>query len=86
MITPPAVDQPSHIDLALMRFPHQQWIPAPAAAAHVENVGLPREILRLVIRTGKRRGVLRIKRVPDHVGFYVMRVSKMHPDEVTATA
>jgi hypothetical protein len=49
-------------------------------------VGLPREILRLVIRTGKRRGVLRIKRVPDHVGFYVMRVSKMRPDEVTATA
>lgn len=82
----PAADQPSPIDLVLMRFPHQEWIPAPAAAAHVENAGLPREFLRLIIRTGRRRGVLRIKRVPDHVGLYVRRVSRMGPDEVSATA
>ncbi|MER7952000.1 hypothetical protein ABTY59_31880 [Streptomyces sp. NPDC096079] len=59
---------------ALMRFPLREWIPVPAAAEHVEGVGLPRETLRLVIRTGRRRGLLRTRRVDDAVGFYVMRI------------
>ncbi|WP_328491200.1 hypothetical protein [Streptomyces zaomyceticus] len=78
MLTLPApaatADQPVDVYAALMSFPLQEWIGAPAAAAHVEEVGLPRETLRWVIRTGRRRGLLRTRRVQDAVGFYVMRV------------
>jgi hypothetical protein len=78
---PSAVDT-TDFYAALMSFPYEQWIPAAAAAAHVEDVGLPRETLRLVIRTGKRRGLLRTRREPDRLGFYVMRVV----EELQATA
>ncbi|MFI8206691.1 hypothetical protein [Streptomyces sp. NPDC085937] len=69
----PAAD--ASIYAALMRFPYEQWLDAPAAAAHVEDVGLPRETLRLVIRAGRRRGLLLTRREPDRRGFYVMRVA-----------
>lgn len=71
-VPPPA--SAKGIDAALMSFPYEKWIPATAAAAHVEDVGLPRETVRLVIRTGRRRGLLRTRREPDRLGFYVMRV------------
>lgn len=70
----PAAAEPADVLAALMRFPLEKWIGAPAAAGHVEEVGLPREMLRQVIRTGRRRGVLRTRREDDAVGFYVMRV------------
>ncbi|SEE83654.1 hypothetical protein SAMN05216483_6718 [Streptomyces sp. 2131.1] len=70
----PAAADTVNFYAALMRFPYEEWIPAAAAAAHVEDVGLPRETLRLVIRTGRRRGLLRTRREPDRLGFYVMRV------------
>lgn len=74
--SPAAAPAPSaDIDAALMRFPYGQWIPAPAAAGHVQDVGLPRELLRLVIRSGRRRGVLTTRRDPGRLGFYVMRVA-----------
>lgn len=72
----PAPAFSAEIDAALMRFPYQRWIAAPAAATHVEEVGLPREILRLVIRSGRRRGVLTTRRDPGQLGFYVMRVAE----------
>ncbi|MFD9394968.1 hypothetical protein ACFWBB_30850 [Streptomyces sp. NPDC060000] len=67
---------PAQIDAALMRLPYDQWIVMPAAAAHVQELGLPRESLTTVIRTGRRRGVLRTKKEPDLHLFYVMRVAE----------
>ncbi|MFI5990316.1 hypothetical protein ACIBAC_00480 [Streptomyces sp. NPDC051362] len=76
MTSPAAAPAPSaDIDAALMNFPYQQWIGAPAAAGLVQDVGLPRELLRLVIRSGRRRGVLTTRRDPDQLGFFVMRVA-----------
>ncbi|MFK0159096.1 hypothetical protein ACIQVK_44380 [Streptomyces sp. NPDC090493] len=66
----------AQIDAALMRLPYDQWILMPAAAAHVQELGLPRESLTTVIRTGRRRGVLRTKKEPDLRLCYVMRVAE----------
>ncbi|MEU9354965.1 hypothetical protein AB0D65_29220 [Streptomyces griseoloalbus] len=71
---------------ALMSLPYEQWIPAPVAAARVEGVGLPREALRLVIRTGRRRGLLCTKRDPDRLAFYVKRIAETpRPAAATTT-
>lgn len=67
---------PAGIDAALMRFPYEQWIVMPTAAAHVQDLGLPRESLTTVIRTGRRRGVLRTRKEPDRHLYYVMRVAE----------
>lgn len=67
---------PAQIDAALMRLPYEQWIVMPTAAAHVQELGMPRESLTTVIRTGRRRGVLRTKREPDLRLYYVMRVAE----------
>ncbi|MER6616383.1 hypothetical protein [Streptomyces xantholiticus] len=75
---------PADIDAALMRLPYDQWILMPTAAAHVKELGLPRESLTMVIRTGRRRGVLRTKKEPERHEVYVMRVAEtLHP--VTAS-
>jgi hypothetical protein len=65
---------PAQIDAALMRLPYDQWVGMPDAAAHVQDLGLPRESLTTVIRTGRRRGVLRTKKEPDLRLCWVMRV------------
>ncbi|MFJ4988711.1 hypothetical protein ACIP9H_33545 [Streptomyces sp. NPDC088732] len=50
------------IDEALMRFPYGQWIEMPDAARHVREQGLPGKVLTTVVRTGRRRGVLLVRR------------------------
>ncbi|MFJ4085001.1 hypothetical protein ACIP2Z_39410 [Streptomyces iakyrus] len=67
---------PAQIDAALMRLPYDQWVVMPDAAAHVQELGLPRESLTTVIRTGRRRGVLRTKKEPDLRLCWVMRVAE----------
>ncbi|MFF8696282.1 hypothetical protein ACF08W_29125 [Streptomyces sp. NPDC015144] len=71
-----ALLSPAQIDAALMRLPYEEWIVMPAAAAHVQELGLPRESLTQVIRTGRRRGVLRTKKEPDLRLFWVMRIAE----------
>ncbi|GAA5070349.1 hypothetical protein [Streptomyces similanensis] len=73
LFSPAPVPAPG-IDGALMRFPYQQWIVMPAAAAHVRAAGLPRESLTTVVRAGRRRGVLRTRR--DQGDTYVMRIAE----------
>ncbi|MCG8971861.1 hypothetical protein [Streptomyces sp. CL12-4] len=65
----------AEIDAALMSFPYEQWVVMPTAAAQVRRLGLPRESLTTVIRTGRRRGVLLTKKEPDLRHCYVMRVA-----------
>ncbi|MDI3102004.1 hypothetical protein QJ054_33760 [Streptomyces sp. AN-3] len=72
----PARVSPAQIDAALMRLPYDQWVVMPAAAAHVRDLGLPSESLTTVIRTGRRRGVLRTKKEPDLHLCYVMRIAE----------
>lgn len=81
----PAPISPAVIDAALMRFPYEQWIVMPAAAAHVQDLGLPRESLTTVIRTGRRRGVLRTKKEPDQHLYYVMRIAETPHREAVVT-
>ncbi|MFJ4880095.1 hypothetical protein ACIP93_33475 [Streptomyces sp. NPDC088745] len=81
---PPAA-APADVYAALMRFPYERWIAAPDAAAHVEHVGLSRDTLRLVIRTGRRRGLLRTRREPDRLGFSVMRIAETPRREDAST-
>ncbi|CAM5234790.1 hypothetical protein [Streptomyces griseomycini] len=64
----------SGIDAALMRFPYEQWIPMPAAAAHIQDLGLSRESLTTVVRLGRRRGVLRTRKDPELRLTYVQRI------------
>ncbi|MDR3079535.1 MAG: hypothetical protein LBV60_01155 [Streptomyces sp.] len=64
----------AQIDAALMQFPYDQWLVMQDAAARVQELGLPRESLTTVIRTGRRRGVLRTKREPVLRLSWVMRV------------
>lgn len=63
------------IDEALMRFPYQEWIEMHVAAGHVRDLGLPSQALTTVVRTGRRRGVLRTRREPGQRETYVMRVT-----------
>ncbi|MFB6629918.1 hypothetical protein ACFCWY_08490 [Streptomyces sp. NPDC056362] len=63
------------IDAALMRLPYERWTVMGEVSAHVRAAGLPRERLTTVVRTGRRRGVLRIRREPGHALTYVMRIS-----------
>ncbi|MFB7403411.1 hypothetical protein ACFCZR_24865 [Streptomyces rubiginosohelvolus] len=59
----PAAAAPStSLDAALMRFPYETWIPMPDAARHVRSEGLPAHALTTVVRTGRRRGVLLVRR------------------------
>ncbi|MFE1206355.1 hypothetical protein ACFW5V_32230 [Streptomyces sp. NPDC058762] len=76
-MTSPASAPTAGVDFyaALMSLPYDQWIPAPAAAARVEAAGQPREALRLVIRAGRRRGLLCTRRDPDRLAFYVKRIA-----------
>ncbi|MGW4087001.1 hypothetical protein ACWEGS_28615 [Streptomyces sp. NPDC004822] len=67
---------PAQIDAALMQLPYERWVVMPTAAAHVQELGLPRESLTTVIRTGRRRGVLRTKKEPDLRLHWVMRVAE----------
>jgi hypothetical protein len=79
-MTSPATTRPSvsheEINAALMRLPYEQWVEMPEAAAHVRALGLPRESLTKVIRTGRRRGVLRTRKVPELHETYVMRIAE----------
>jgi hypothetical protein len=86
-VSPPrAPISPAQIDAALMRLPYDQWVVMPTAAAHVQELGLPRESLTTVIRTGRRRGVLRTKREPDLRLCYVMRVAEVPHRRVATSA
>ncbi|GAA2439081.1 hypothetical protein [Streptomyces glaucus] len=64
------------IDTALMQFPYEQWVLMPAAAVYVRNAGLPRERLTTVVRTGRRRGVLRTRRDPELRLTFVRRITR----------
>ncbi|MFI6142354.1 hypothetical protein ACIBCC_29710 [Streptomyces griseus] len=55
------------LDAALMRFPYERWIPMPDAAVHVRSEGLPGRVLTTVVRTGRRRGVLLVRRGTNEV-------------------
>ncbi|QFG13285.1 hypothetical protein SEA_GILGAMESH_93 [Streptomyces phage Gilgamesh] len=82
----PAPTADADFHAALMSLPYEQWVPAPIAAARVEGVGLPREALRVVIRTGRRRGLLCTKRDPDRLAFYVKRIAATPRTVVPPTA
>ncbi|MEV8344520.1 hypothetical protein [Streptomyces niveus] len=75
----------AQIDAALMRLPYEQWILMPTVAVHVQELGLPRESLTTVIRTGRRRGVLRTKKEPDLRLCSVMRVAEAPYRKVAAS-
>ncbi|MFE6639501.1 hypothetical protein ACFVFT_38695 [Streptomyces tendae] len=80
MITsPPPASAAADTDFyaALRSFPYDQWIPATTAAARVESAGLPRDVLQKVIRTGRRRGLLRTRRDPEQLAFYVKRIAEV---------
>lgn len=70
--TPTSVNS---IDAALMRLPYEEWTVLPEASAHIQAAGLPRERLTTVLRTGRRRGILRTRREDERALVYVMRVS-----------
>lgn len=53
------------IDRALLRLPYGEWIAMPEAARMVRELGLPHEALTQVVRTGRRRGVLRTQATPS---------------------
>ncbi|MEU6756080.1 hypothetical protein [Streptomyces sp. NPDC046685] len=53
------------IDQALMRLPYGEWIPMPAAAQLLRELGLPSRALTTVVRSGRRRGVLRTLPTPS---------------------
>ncbi|MGW3627621.1 hypothetical protein [Streptomyces sp. NPDC000880] len=73
LISAPAAPTAEHlVDEALMRFPYDEWIPMPDAARHVRDQGLPRRFLTTVVRTGRRRGVLRTRKTPEV--HFVMRI------------
>lgn len=69
-----APDVRAAIDAALMRFPYGEWVEMTAAAGYVRSEGLPRQALTTVIRTGRRRGVLLLRRTPD-----VYLVNRVYP-------
>lgn len=58
------------LDQALMCLPYEEWIGLPAAAAQLRAQGLPCDVAN-VVRTGRRRGVVRTRRTED--GQFVMR-------------
>ncbi|MGW0033060.1 hypothetical protein ACWDXD_24990 [Streptomyces sp. NPDC003314] len=63
------------IDEAMMCLPYERWTAMPEAAARVQAAGLPRERLTTVVRTGRRRGVLRTRKDPGHAVTYVRRIT-----------
>lgn len=58
----PALDA---VDQALMCLPYDEWVSMPDAAARLRNQGLPCDFLATFVRAGRRRGVLRTRKVTD---------------------
>ncbi|NML55208.1 hypothetical protein HHL19_35210 [Streptomyces sp. R302] len=62
------------IDEALMRLPYEQWVLVPKVAAELRELGLPTNCLSLVLREGRRRGVLKTRTEPGQHQAFVMRI------------
>lgn len=63
------------IATALMSLPYEEWVRMPVLAAQVRDLGMPCESLTWVVRTGRRRGVLRTRKEPERQETLVMRIA-----------